>query len=419
MNSRILITLIMTLAAAVQSHARDLYVGGTGEGRFPTIRAAINAAKPGDTIHLNPADSPYREMAMFKNVSGTADRPIVLDGHGATLLGSDPLDPAQWEHQGDGLWRSTALAERLKANPNLVKRFYFVFDDTPHYMGGAFKHKPPTLKAPAELDVHEWTYVEPENAFYIRIAAGVSLKDANVEVPVRSAGVAMQGKTAHIIVRNVKASRVWNDGFNIHGQSTNLRFENIEAIECGDDGISAHGQCEILVDGMISRGNANGICHVDESRSINRNILIKDSRAYDLYLLHASKHEFHNVTIESSGPRGTVFTSGTRATIHGTKIGSQEAASQLRIRNGAQVTFTDSQLQNTRISVQDATAELVGTVITGRHAALDVKEPRGWRMEGCAWQGQRLTHDGRSFDATDLAGFQRSIETSLSKGTPD
>ena len=95
MRIRIWTGIIVLVAAVSGVQARDLHVGGVGEGHFPTLRAAINAAKPGDTIHLDPAHSPYREMAMFNNVSGTPEQPIVLDGHGATLLGCDPLDPAQ------------------------------------------------------------------------------------------------------------------------------------------------------------------------------------------------------------------------------------------------------------------------------------------------------------------------------------
>lgn len=411
--------LLIALAAASEARARDLYVGGVGENRFPTIQAAINAAKPGDTIHLNPADSPYREMAVFNNVSGMSDQPIVLDGHGAVLLGCDPIVPAQWADQGDGLWRSSALAERLKANSNLVSRFFFVFENRPQYMGGAFKHRPPTLKAPAELNVHEWTYVESDKAFYIRIPAGIPLEDAEIEVPVRSAGVAMRGNSSNIIVRNVKASRVWNDGFNIHGQCTNILFADIEAIECGDDGISAHGQCEITVAGMISRGNANGICHVDQSRTVSHDVHIAESRAYDLYLLHESQHEFHNVTIQPSGPRGIVFTSGVEATFHGSMIGTDEIASRILIRNGARVAFMNSQLRSTDIGVRDAIAELNRTTITGKHAGLTVSRVRGWLMQDCIWEGSRLVHEGQKFEPGDLTGFNQSIEAGLSQRTSE
>ena len=410
MSYRLLTMLLVMVAASATASASDLYVGGEGSHRFASIQAAIKAAKPGDTIHLDPAASPYREAAVFKSVSGTPDQPITLDGHGATLLGSDPVDPAQWIDQGDGLWRSTALADQLNVKRSVLSRFYFVFDDSPQYMGGASKHRHPTFKAPATLKPGEWTYVESEQAFYLRIAADRSLEDAGVEVPVRSAGVALQGSASHIIVRNLVAKHAWNDGFNIHGQCHDILFENVEAIECGDDGISAHGQCEIRIDGMVSRGNSNGICHVNESRSVSRNVRIEDSRAYDLYLLNESKHEFHDLTIIPSGARGTVFTSNTEVMISDATVGTDGAANQLRVRNGALVTIRNSRLLDTHLSIQDASTDLSDVVITGDHAAISVDQARDWRMQDCVWKGRELTHNGQSFEPDDLAGFRQSIE---------
>ncbi|MFM9961519.1 MAG: DUF1565 domain-containing protein [Planctomycetaceae bacterium] len=55
-----------------------------------TIARAIRLAQPGDTIHLRPVT--YRDWAGFFDKSGEPGKPITLEGHGATLDGSDPLD---------------------------------------------------------------------------------------------------------------------------------------------------------------------------------------------------------------------------------------------------------------------------------------------------------------------------------------
>ena len=60
-----------------------------------TIHEAIKVAQPGDTIHLQPIV--YRDYAGFYGKKGAPGKPITLDGHGATLEGSDPIDPAQWK----------------------------------------------------------------------------------------------------------------------------------------------------------------------------------------------------------------------------------------------------------------------------------------------------------------------------------
>ena len=73
------------------------------------------------------------------------------------------------------------------------------------------------------------------------------------------AGVAMHGKWAHLVVRNLTSTRPDNDGFNL-ADCQNVVFKNIRAIDYGDDGDSAHGVCRYRVDGFQSIGNATGIC---------------------------------------------------------------------------------------------------------------------------------------------------------------
>lgn len=78
---------LLILALGPLLHARDIHVGKD----TPTIAQAIKAAMPGDTIHLEP--KVYRDYAGFYAKQGEPGKPITLDGHGATLEGSDPLNP--------------------------------------------------------------------------------------------------------------------------------------------------------------------------------------------------------------------------------------------------------------------------------------------------------------------------------------
>src|SRR5438045_640561 len=99
--------------------ARDLHVDpGTGsdandgiENPKKTIAAAIKLALPGDTIHLKPVV--YHDYAGFYGKRGEPGRPITLDGHGATLEGSDPIDPATWTEVSSGLFKNDNLLPRL------------------------------------------------------------------------------------------------------------------------------------------------------------------------------------------------------------------------------------------------------------------------------------------------------------------
>src|SRR6478672_7520933 len=91
------ICLWITILAGIP--ARDIHVGTDAK----TIAAAIKLAQPGDTIHLQPVV--YRDYAGFYGKKGEPGKPITLNGHGATLEGSDPIDPATWTQVSPGLFK--------------------------------------------------------------------------------------------------------------------------------------------------------------------------------------------------------------------------------------------------------------------------------------------------------------------------
>jgi hypothetical protein len=77
----------------------------------PTIAAAMKAAQPGDTIHLEPKR--YFETADFSLKHGEEGKPITLDGHGAILDGSEPIQAETWEAVDQDLYRKVKLMPRM------------------------------------------------------------------------------------------------------------------------------------------------------------------------------------------------------------------------------------------------------------------------------------------------------------------
>jgi hypothetical protein len=295
-------------------HARDLRVGIDPE--VPTIHHAIKLAAPGDTIHLE-AGKVYHDYAGFYGKKGEPGKPITLDGHGATLEGSDPLDPAQWTEVSPGHYTCARLMPTL--NGAMLARWFFLFDGQMQRMGRVSKGKSAPLKAPDELAPGEWTFVETsppakdhgvaiEGVFHLRLAPGQTLAEANIAVPVRSAGVQFGGENAHLVIRNLTATHPYNDGFNIHGDCREVVFENIRAIECGDDGISAHGTCQYRADGLVSIGNATGICDTGTAQTSYRNVFIADCVGFDLFFLDEGRYSLSNVVVFSSAQNPFVVT---------------------------------------------------------------------------------------------------------------
>ena len=197
------------------------------------------------------------------------------------LDGSEPVHAADWESLGGGLFRKVKLMPRM--DDAMLARWFFLWDGKMNHMNRTSKGPSASLKKPADLQRDEWTYVKDEDAFYILLASERSLDAANIRYPARSSGVIESIAGSHLTVRNVVATHVYNDGYNIHGAQRDMVFENIAAIECGDDGFSAHEDGDCRIDGFVSIGNSTGMCDTVSSVTHFRNVFIRDCLGYDVF----------------------------------------------------------------------------------------------------------------------------------------
>jgi len=282
---------------------RNIHVGVDTK----TIQEAIKMAQPGDTIHLEPIV--YRDYAGFYAKKGELGKPVIFDGHGATLEGSDPIDLEKWREVEPGLFANDALLPRL--DEAILSRWFFVWNGEMNHMGRTSKGKKAPFKKLQDLQPSEWTFVvdaERSQAssrqlfgtFYLKLPPSEKLAAANISAPMRSAGVQLSGNNAHLIIRNITATHPYNDGFNIHGDCRDVVFENIRAIECGDDGISAHESAEYRVEGLVSIGNSTGITDTVAAQTSYKNVFIADCHAYDLFFLNNGRYKLENAVVWST-----------------------------------------------------------------------------------------------------------------------
>jgi hypothetical protein len=308
-------SIILLLFTACAS-GRDIHVGKDKDA--PAIANAIKAALPGDVIHLE--HKVYRDYAGFYGKKGEPGKPITLDGHGATLEGSDPLDPAQWTEVSPGLFKNDALLPRL--DDAVIGRWFFFWDGQMNHMGRTSKGRCAPLKAPEDLQPGEWTFVKDPSrakppslqiygAFYLKLPAGQKLADAHIFAPVRSAGVQMSGDNAHLVIKNLTATHPYNDGFNIHGDCRDVVFENIAAIECGDDGISAHESAQYRVNGFVSIGNSTGITDTGTAQTSYTNVFLANNIGFDLFFLDEGRYSLTNALVLSSAQNALTITGRT------------------------------------------------------------------------------------------------------------
>jgi len=298
-----------TTTAAVE-RGRDIRVGID----VKTIHEAIKLAQPGDTIHLQPIV--YHDYAGFYGKKREPGRPITLDGHGATLEGSDPLDLAKWKEVSPGLFANSQMLPPRYLDDAVLVRWFFLWDGKMNLMGRTSKGKKAPFKKPEDLRPGQWTFAEDKSrekpnsrqvcgTFYVKLSPGQKLAEANIAAPMRSAGVqiatdAHGSASAHLVIRNLTATHPYNDGFNIHGNCQDLVFQNIRSIECGDDGISVHEAAECRVDGFVSIGNSTGIADCVAAHTSYNHVFIAGIHAIDLLFLHNGRYRVENAVVLSS-----------------------------------------------------------------------------------------------------------------------
>ena len=424
-----------TTAGIAPLSATDLYVDFDGgndraDGQSPsvdgphgpvkTIARGIRIAGPGDTVHL--AKGTWREPAVFHNRKGEPDRPIVLDGHGATIEGSDPLIAADWTEVSPGLFRHDNL---LRLDDAIIGRWFFLFDGTLHHMRRSSKGPSQPLKSPDQLQPGEWTFVlDPGRAvppsrniygaFYIQLAPGTKLEDARIAAPIRSSGVVLSGDCAHLVVRNLTATRVHNDGFNLHGTSRDCRFENIVAIDCGDDGFSAHDDCQAEVDGFVSIGNSTGICDTGHSVTGYRRVLIRDCLGHDLYFLDTNRHRVRDSVVLSSAWRALAVIGKDGGDnlcsmeLDNVFLRRERGSSEARVTRQALLDARRLTLLGVHLQPTGGEVRLHDSVIAGKpHPEVTLWPDVTWKADRNVYDLKFLRRDKTFFNEKSFAQFQQ------------
>lgn len=390
--------------------ANGLAVAASGtNGPVKTIARGLKLARPGDIVHLAPVV--FKESATFRNYSGEPGRPIVLDGHGATLDGSDPLNPADWQQTAPGLYRNDHL---IKADDFALLRWFFVFDGRMSHMGRCSKGTRAPFKKPGDLQPGEWTFTAAEHAFYVRIAPGQQLADARIAAPLRPNGVGFGGKCQHLVIRHITATHVYNDGFNIHGSTRDVAFEDIRAINCGDDGFSAHEDCETRMDGFFASGNATGICSINNSVSDDDHVVIKDCIGHDLFFLEGGRHTVRNCRILSSAERSITVTGSAKEhttctlTLDNVWLRRTVGSNDVSATTGGVLAVNHVTLLGASLQVT-GTATLLNSVIAGQ------PQPKITIAAGATWQATNNLYAARALQAgkaaytrATFADYQRS-----------
>ena len=292
----------------------DANSGAALEQSVRTFKRAVSLLKPGDNLRIVNNGVPYHEMLAFTRPAGAADAPITVYGNGAVIDGSDPLDPGEWEEIAPGLYQNDTRVARDRWDYTHLWRFFLVVDGKINRMNRCMKGFNAPLKKPDELAEGEWTLssVEANQApyvIYVKIDPGKKLADCDIRMPVRMNGVSIHNKADYVHVKDLTATRVLNDGFNLSrdddAEQTDIRLENIQAIDCGDDAVSGH-KSTIRVNGLYSSGNGTGIGDASLN-SVFENVVIENTAGTDIVFIQVyggvARNTVRNAVIRGAGHR--------------------------------------------------------------------------------------------------------------------
>ncbi|MFC3197726.1 right-handed parallel beta-helix repeat-containing protein [Parapedobacter deserti] len=418
MKIRLVILMLLSLCAVFSSTClgESIYVHpqngsdsskGDFSAPFRTLKKAVSVVMPGDTIHLYPMV--YQESLEFRNnKSGTPDKPIVVEGHGAIIDGAVPLVLSSWEKLPDGIYKNTKLP-LIKGFD--ISRYNFFFNNEMIRMGRTSKGIKAPFKPYESLKQGEWTYSESESAFYIKTAPGTSLTSYKITAPILSNGVSFTS-CSYVTIKNITAMRVINDGFNIHGDCVGLYFENITARDCGDDGFSAHENSLVRVNGFTSIGNSTGVCSINNSSSEMANILIKDCIGHDIFFPQGGVNVIRNCVVLSSSQKGITVGAQPDLNFYSTLIFDN----LLVIRNGDPISIRVSVGGTLKINaallsgiglINEGTASLTNAVIGGdKGVSLEIRKDATWKANQNQYGLSAISLFGKVFTKEDFSEYK-------------
>lgn len=260
---------LVVLASSMPASAKVIYVDNRignelNDGSAPSIvglrsgpvksftRARLLMG-PGDVIEIANTGEPYYDSLRLIGArsSGVPSQPVVVNGNGAIIDGSDPVDPESWKSLGGGLWR---LEPRQKGWYRLVRGT----EDVPEVgaPGEALPTPPPGHWA-------AW-----RGAIYYQILPDEIPSLEPFRVASREAGLFLYG-VSNVVVRDLRLRYFHLDGVNAHDQVYDVVLQNISAEDNGRSGIFVGGSSDLVIRGGSTGGNREASLLLREKAKAN------------------------------------------------------------------------------------------------------------------------------------------------------
>jgi hypothetical protein len=283
---------------------------GSEEKPFFSIDRGLKQLKPGMTLHVLPTAKPYASDIRIE-VSGTAAEPIVVDGHGSLVSGRRRLPTDAWTSEGGGVYSRPLRNNAWGMYNHWEGGFPLVWFD------GAPGRNVTTRDALQPLCFFLYKNRKEQktdplhNTLYIRLPAGKTLDEMNVESIAGGGGIFVGG--SHVKVRNFTCEYGGRDAFATH-RNEGVVFENIEGRYFMDQGMSHHGADVSVLNAHFHHNAGCGVVDVyPEAKARYENCLIE----YDTWRggveFHSGQFEMVNCVISANPKKALTVTKGAQA----------------------------------------------------------------------------------------------------------
>ena len=207
---------------------------GVYGGPVRTLQRALELAKNGDRVVLDPSGGPYREsIALFgRKHGGNPTYPFVIEGQGALLDGTEPLPEGVWQHFRGDVYRFQPTMKPIDLT------FFHLLDGDKALAKVAVPSD--TAELP-DLQTGEWCLFE--GFVYFRAESGKTPRDAghyNLSYSARMCGITLL-QVHHVRLHDLTVQGFQLDGVSAVNGAQNIVLDNVVCRNNGRSGVTIGG----------------------------------------------------------------------------------------------------------------------------------------------------------------------------------
>ena len=242
--------------AAAPAVGRDLFVNNiTGDdlhdglqesttafgGPLRSLRRALQIVLPGDRIVLAKTEEPYRESISLSTAAqcGNELSPLVIDGQGAILDGTEPVPPRSWESVRGPLFRFRPAKSSYQQ---------------------LFLEGKPAVQRKIEPGVHKFPELEPlewfrRDAFiYFRVEPDKLPEDYPLMYSGLQTGITVY-QVHDIVIMDLIVQGFRLDGINVNDGVRNCELVNVTCRGNGRSGVTVAGASHVRLESCLIGDN--------------------------------------------------------------------------------------------------------------------------------------------------------------------